>query len=301
MENIKSIVNVKNIQISVIIPAYNAENFISQAIDSVLRQTLKPLEIIVVNDGSTDNTNRVLDSYRENVVYIEQINSGVSAARNKGIKKAKGNWLAFLDADDYWESDKLEKQVFVIQSDTVLVHTAYQNEFLENRLGYSVKKPDKSALCGCSVDVLQALFNGTIPNTCSVLARTADVVCAGMFDGGLNYSEDYDLWIRLAGRGSFMYVDDVLTHYRHHSTQATAKRNASYLGHMKVVLKNENIFREILGLTVNEFRIKVAYKYSILANDLLRKGSFWLSMRFFLRSLFMYPPAAFFCFKLLLK
>lgn len=96
--------------ISVVIPAYNAEKFIRRSLDSVISQIYSPVQIIVVNDGSSDRTASIIEEY-ENVVLINQENSGVSNARNSGIEKAKGHWIAFLDADDQWESEHLQNAV----------------------------------------------------------------------------------------------------------------------------------------------------------------------------------------------
>ena len=100
----------KDFQISVIIPAYNCERFVEEAIHSVIHQSLKPFEIIVVDDGSTDSTKEKIAVFKDAVRYIYQSNSGSSVARNRGIREAKGNYFSFLDADDIWVHEKLEKQ-----------------------------------------------------------------------------------------------------------------------------------------------------------------------------------------------
>ncbi|MGI8668594.1 MAG: glycosyltransferase family 2 protein, partial [Aridibacter sp.] len=102
--------------VSVIIPAYNAEQFISQTIESVLGQTLKDFEIVVVDDGSTDETAGIAESYGAPVRCIRKTNGGVSRARNTGIEHAVGKYIAFLDADDLWEPTKLEKQVALLDA-----------------------------------------------------------------------------------------------------------------------------------------------------------------------------------------
>ena len=99
----------KNCLISVVVPVYNGERYIAEAIDSVLAQEYKNIEIIAVNDGSTDGTEKILRSYA-NVRYLHQSRKGVSAARNKGIKCSSGEFIAFLDADDLWTKDKLKIQ-----------------------------------------------------------------------------------------------------------------------------------------------------------------------------------------------
>ncbi|MGO9687474.1 MAG: glycosyltransferase family 2 protein, partial [Syntrophobacteraceae bacterium] len=97
--------------VSVVIPTYNRERFVDKAINSVLSQSFNDYEIIVVDDGSTDETPRVLASYKDRVKYIYQKNSGVSSARNAGIREARGEWVAFLDSDDKWKTDYLLTQI----------------------------------------------------------------------------------------------------------------------------------------------------------------------------------------------
>ncbi|MHC4172905.1 MAG: glycosyltransferase family 2 protein [Planctomycetota bacterium] len=104
----------KNISVSVIIPTYNRANFVTKAIDSILAQNYKDYEIIVVDDGSTDNTQEVLNAYRDRISYIYQDNAGVSAARNTGIRASCGEWIAFLDSDDRWMPEKLELQMRLV-------------------------------------------------------------------------------------------------------------------------------------------------------------------------------------------
>lgn len=107
-------------QISVIIPVFNAERYLSEAIESVLMQAVKPLEIIVVNDGSTDESEKIANTFKNDICYFFQENKGAAVARNLGIKMAKGSLLAFLDADDLWTAHKLELQVKALEEDSEL-------------------------------------------------------------------------------------------------------------------------------------------------------------------------------------
>ncbi|MDA3787608.1 MAG: glycosyltransferase family A protein, partial [Desulfobacula sp.] len=114
----------KHTRISAVIPAYNSANFLSFAINSILKQTQPVDEIIVVDDGSTDETAQVLKHFGNKIICIYQHNAGPSAARNKGIEYAKGDWVAFLDADDQWVSTKIEKQVRLIEKNPEIVLVA---------------------------------------------------------------------------------------------------------------------------------------------------------------------------------
>ncbi|MCC7306770.1 MAG: glycosyltransferase family 2 protein, partial [Acidobacteria bacterium] len=116
-------------KVSVIIPTYNYGRFLREAVDSALGQTVAPHEVIVVDDGSTDDSAQILASYGDRISHVRQQNQGVGAARNKGAEVATGEFLAFLDADDYWALTKLEKQLakFAEDPDIGLVHCGYQN------------------------------------------------------------------------------------------------------------------------------------------------------------------------------
>ena len=127
-----------NSLVSAIIPTYNSVNYISEAINSVLNQTYKNCEIIVVDDGSTDNTRKTVENYirkyPHKIKYFYQENKGPSAARNKGIKEARGNYIAFLDSDDLWLPDKLEKQISLFMKDVSLKLT-YCGGYYEDEEG----------------------------------------------------------------------------------------------------------------------------------------------------------------------
>ena len=207
--------------VSVVIPAYNAARFVRQAIDSVLHQTHAPLEVLVVDDGSQDDTPEIVESYADGAVrLIRQPNQGPSAARNTGIAAARGTLIAFLDADDSWLPDKLARQVALLAAhpsaafcitDERLVGedgTVFQESYLAEAL-FRDGKPDGPAL----VDKpLTRLMAGTFVGTSTVCARTECVRAAGIFDVQLRLVEDRDMWIRLACQGPVGVVPEVLAH-----------------------------------------------------------------------------------------
>lgn len=108
----------RKMRVSVIIPVYNGELYVAEAIDSVLNQSLRAWEIIVVDDGSTDSSAEILDSYGDRIIVLKQPNGGTASARNAGIEKSRGDVIAFLDQDDYWTEDKLERQVKLLENDS---------------------------------------------------------------------------------------------------------------------------------------------------------------------------------------
>ncbi len=204
--------------ISVIIPAFNRAHTLPKALDSVLSQTLKPREIIVVDDGSTDETNAVLANY-PGLCIISQDNRGVSAARNVGIEKAGGDWIAFLDSDDEWLSDKLEKQWDAICNDDKLIcHT--DEIWIRNGQRVNPMKKHKK-------------FGGIIYERClplcvispsSVMIHRSVFEDVGVFDESLEVCEDYDLWLRICAKYSILFIDEpLIVKYGGHEDQLSRK------------------------------------------------------------------------------
>ena len=201
--------------ISVIIPTYNRANFILSAINSVLNQTYKDYEIIIIDDGSTDSTKEMLEQYKNAIVYIYQENSGVSAARNAGIKLAKGDWIAFLDSDDEWHDDYLSTQImhieqykdsvaFIANSNTIKFDGSIDNHFkgikilnlFKNRTCIHIKRPI-SFVVERGYWFLQ-----------STIIRKDVLIDAGLFDETISIAEDLDLISRVAQRGSITFCKE---------------------------------------------------------------------------------------------
>jgi glycosyltransferase involved in cell wall biosynthesis len=184
--------------VSVIIPAYNVAGIVGRAIDSALAQTVSPLEIIVVDDGSRDETASVVEAYGGKVRLIRQANAGPAAARNRGARDAAGEWLAFLDADDAWLPTKLERQLAYVGA---------------ARVGLV------ACLTSGSVDddniTLERLWNYNYIGMSGVLVRRAAFEEVGGFDEdpGLISAEDYNLWLRIAMRWEIAMVRERLFVY----------------------------------------------------------------------------------------
>lgn len=186
-------------RVSVIIPTYNCDRYIAQAIDSVLGQTYRDYEIIVIDDGSTDNTPQVLQPYSNRIRYIRQQNYGVSVARNRGIESAKGELVAFLDSDDFFLPDKLAAQVAVFdtQPELGIVHSGWRRvdgsgqPIKDEELWDRVPKLDLEAW-------LRWKPIGTMG---TLMFRRHWLLEAGGFQPGLGHAEDVDLVLRLALRG----------------------------------------------------------------------------------------------------
>jgi len=195
--------NKNQICISVVIPTYNSGPFIARAIDSVLNQTLAPCEIIVVDDGSTDNTAQVVKKY-DNVKYIHQQNAGASVARNTGIEAATGNWIAFLDADDEWMANNLELQTELLKRNPQLVWT-FANYMSclcdENRKGPRMEPSKAKNLLGDKDffdNYLEAFNQKCHGCTITMLVKKDVLIECGMFLVGQKVANDQDMWFRIA-------------------------------------------------------------------------------------------------------
>lgn len=201
--------------VSVIIPAYNYGRFIGQAIDSVLAQTYPVKEIIVVDDGSTDDTFNVLAKYGQAVRALRQQNRGPAAARNEGAKNASGELLAFLDADDVWLSDKLTKQVRkLLEGKFGLVHCGLR---VVDHCGRTLRDELDGMQGWVYADILrweQRVVLG--PGSTSLVPRRIYVDELGGMDESLQVSEDLELVCRLARRYQIGFVAEPLVMYRQH-------------------------------------------------------------------------------------
>ncbi len=205
----------ENPTVSVIIPAYNAAEFIGETLDSVFAQTSTRFEVIVINDGSSDTEEleQVLHRYPANLRYIKQENQGAGAARNAGLRAATGEFVAFLDADDTWVRGFLEKQIELLRSskaDLVFADALlFGDSRLEGRTFMQMDPPQGEV----TVENLLAVKVTILTST--VLARKASILDVGLFDVSLRRGQDFDLWLRLAKAGArFACTRDVLAHHR---------------------------------------------------------------------------------------
>lgn len=201
--------------ISVVIPAYQIAPYVAETLDSVFAQTLKDFEVIIVNDGSPDTgeLERALEPYRERITYIRQENAGAGAARNRGVREARGEFVAFLDGDDLWNSDYLEKQLkFVREGNYDLV---YADALLFGDSPIAGKTYMQTAPSEGPVTFISLLRNDCNVITSGVVARRAAVIEAGLFDETLRNAQDFEMWTRMAKRGARLaYQRKVLLRYR---------------------------------------------------------------------------------------
>lgn len=213
-------------RVSVIIPSYNCESFLAQTLDSVFAQDINDLELIVVDDGSTDATRSIAASYSPRVKLIEQENAGVCVARNRGIQAASGDYICLMDHDDYWFPNKLSLQLaqFGQNPDVGVVYSAF-SLWLPDASG-TFPAPDQ--LVEKDVDGVDEEYSGWIYHlflldcwmlTSTAMFRREVFERCGVFDPSLPYSEDWDLWLRISLEYPFMKLRNATTLYRQHPKQ----------------------------------------------------------------------------------
>jgi glycosyltransferase involved in cell wall biosynthesis len=199
--------------VSVIIPTYNRSNLVTRAVDSVLQQTYPNHEVIVVDDGSTDDTRQVLASYKDRITYIYQKNSGNAVARNTGIRAARGKWIAFLDSDDVWLPEKLSRQMEILTrssakvSYTNIIWNSGDEDILSKNQGHEDYNYEGKTFD----EPFDLLFFESGHKVLSTLIVERNLLCrVGCFDERVKYHEDVRLCLRLAFETSFAYVNEPL-------------------------------------------------------------------------------------------
>ena len=246
--------------ISVIIPVFNRERLLKRAIESVLGQTYKKYELIVVDDGSVDNSLEIAKSYKEAIV-IEKTNGGVSSARNFGAKHARGEWLAFLDSDDEWLPLKLDKQIELINEEVHLIHT--EEHWIRN--GSFVNQPKAYKKGGGDQFEKSLKLCAISPST--VLLRKSLFDQFGGFREDYPVCEDYDLWLKIVSMHKVALVDEPLINkYAGHEEQLSFQYKAMdywRVKSMKWILDNRELSTEKLE------SLKAVLKKKI---DILEKG-----------------------------
>jgi glycosyltransferase involved in cell wall biosynthesis len=230
--------------VSVVIPTYNTSNFLIKAIQSVINQTYKNWELIIVDDGSTDQTRQIVEEFQKKdsrIKYFFQNNKGQGAARNLGIKNASGNYIAFLDSDDEFFENKLErvishfekdKNIGFIYTDAIII-----GDYLYKKRRSEIVTPYSGGI------YIKLLFNNFITTSTVIVKREVLQNC-GLFDESdlLRNFEDYDLWLRIAKKYKIEYIPEVLTKY-YFVPKITSwkKRRRAYKAMIYIYYKNLKI------------------------------------------------------------
>lgn len=242
-------------KVSVIIPTYNRAHYIRETIDSVLAQTYPDYEIIVVDDGSTDKTAEVLKHYNGRIrYYCFPENKGISAARNFAIEQARGKYIAFLDDDDLWMPEKLEKQVAVLENNPELAFVC-SGAYVIDAHGEVTARWCRAG----AQETFECLYDQNFVLNLTVILRRECFAAVGGFDPKLPSTQDYDLWLRLAKRYKFSYVDSCLAKYRLHPQNLSKNIDRRLRQHLMIINKKE--ICQGLGFWTRRIRMAKAYYY----------------------------------------
>ncbi|MGH2317096.1 glycosyltransferase family 2 protein [Planococcus sp. SE5232] len=258
-----------NDKVSVIIPTYNRSELLKKAVESLKNQSHQNFEIIIIDDFSTDDTATVVKEMEDDrIIYLKHdINKGGSEARNTGIKRATGNFIGFLDSDDQWLPQKLEKQLgrFEEQPDVGVVYTGVQVVNENNQ-------PTRKIVPEYRGDILPKLFESNcIDTTSSVLVRKEVLDQVQGFDAGLPSCQDWDLYIRLAQVTKFDFVKDNMVLFYHHSGERITTNKKSVLnGHLSIFEKYKALAVKQQKSTFHRFVLtiwKVVFRTGIIGQN----------------------------------
>ncbi len=264
--------------VSVIIPCHNYGRFVSEAVTSALAQTCQPVDVIVVDDGSTDDTPDRLQAFGSRIRHIRQENQGVSAARNSGVGHSRGEWVAFLDADDFWHPQKLEVQFRSMQ-------TLDGVDFFGGPAPSKALPEALSALSPARKIGVRDFLVSTPLGLSSVVVRRECALAVGGFDREFSAAADRDMWLRLAARYSAATIASPCWHYRLHAEQMNRDPRRMFNELQKILRKffaAHPRYREYerLAWAFVHFDAAIAYRES---------GSRWLALSHLLRSLASHP------------
>jgi glycosyltransferase involved in cell wall biosynthesis len=216
-------INAKIPKVSIVIPIYNGSNYMREAIDSALNQTYQNIEVIVVNDGSSDNTEEIALSYGDKIRYYSKANGGVSTALNLGIQKMTGDYFCFLPHDDVFALDKIEKQIRTIKEsnqDEAIVWSGW-DMYIQNEHRYKkvIMPYENATIENMTKGIYPMLFS--LITIVTVLFPKNYLDKTGEFDPTLSTAQDYDMMFRTFEGRNTIYLEEELVHYRWHSEQGT--------------------------------------------------------------------------------
>jgi glycosyltransferase involved in cell wall biosynthesis len=255
--------------VSVVIPAYNASRYVEDALKSVLGQNYPSLQVIVVNDGSTDNTLEVLSRFKDRIQIIDKVNEGSATARNAAFRVARGKYIAFLDSDDFWLPGKLETQIrYMEAAPSVGVTYGLFDKRTESKdekidmektfadFEYLTASHDAELIPDWSGWIYRKMLFESLPHTITVVMRADLVANVGYFDEGLRRGQDYDYWIRLSRVTEFHKLAKKMAVYRIHGENITKRVMLvnSELAVVKKAIKQWG-YRDVDGSLISEKEI----------------------------------------------
>ena len=267
-----------NVEVSIILPTYNRAHLIKRAVNSVLNQSYKDFEMIIVDDNSTDNTIEIINSINDERINVirHDTNKGPSAARNNGIRISRGEFIAFLDSDDEWLAKNLEKQVSVFKNADSIVGMVYVGMLnINGEQKKYIPPPHVTRREGNLYSDL--LTDPTIVYPSTTTIRKRCLLEVGMFDEHFRAGEDWDLWIRLAKHYHFKYIDELLVINYAVSDSITHKENYRLSQSYKMIL--EKHYEEIA-----EDKKTLASYYIVMGHALSSENELKKGRQYFIRA-----------------
>jgi glycosyltransferase involved in cell wall biosynthesis len=288
--------------VSVIIPAFNNAQYITECVESVENQTYQNIEIIIIDDGSTDNTENIvkdLQSKHHNITYKKISNSKSPAARNAGIAMAKGEFVASIDSDDAWPPYKIEEQVaeLIKYPDAIVLGEVHQftvNDSGERVWGNKITLPTTS---GNYLDTILNLSVHKVVNFNTYLMRTSNMRSNGLWDPQFLTAHDWELWARLGKKYKFIHMNKVYQFYRKHDKSTTTARKNSYSfslkyqlmmielhlekgikGYFKKCIFKKRRYEEIINILLYRNELREAAKQFLSAIRDVHVFLFWLAL-----------------------
>jgi len=269
-------------KVSVIIPTYNRASLVKEAIESVLSQTYDNFEIIVIDDGSTDNTRELLGPYKNKINYIFMKNMGVSAARNEGIKKSKGDYITFLDSDDLWSANKLEEEIKYFDENPK-AKVCYTDEiWFRNGARVNPRKKHYKP----SGEIFLELLPLCRISASSIMIKREVIEDIGLFDDTMPVCEDYDYWLRIALKYTICFIDQPLIIKRNglgqNLSQMYCGMDMFRVKSMENILKNNKVINEYKKEIFNE----IIKKSKILKGGAIKRGKMFRFIKYFYKNLY---------------
>ena len=253
--------------ISVVIPTYNRKELLKRSIDSVINQTIKPSEIIIVDDGSNDGTEAMVKKKYDSLKLIQQKNKGASAARNSGIRASSGEWICFLDSDDEWKNDKLEKQIAAVANNLDYKFFHSNEIWIKNGKRINQKKKHKKY----GGDIFKKCLDMCRISPSSVLIEKNIFEEIGFFNENLVVCEDYELWLRICDKYEVFFIDEPLIFkYGGHQGQLSYSIDSIECHRIKAL---EYLLSTGLSKENRDYTIQMLInKISIYLNGLKKRG-----------------------------
>lgn len=275
--------------VSVVIPAYNYARFLPAAIESVLSQTYRPLELIVVDDGSTDDTPAVVAAYGDRIRSIRKVNGGLSAARNTGIQAGQGEYFAFLDADDLWMPDKLAQQVAVFEQHPEAGCVGCGVVLVDGNLKPCGQSSHADLIGPPEQRVRKVLLRREWVggSGSGALVKRAVLERVGLFDEELTAAEDWDMWLRIVEQFPVCNARAPLVQIRRHFTGTF--RNAEKMERNQLAVFHKQIGRtpQVLGASLRRQVLAMIWADSAL--ERMFAGAHWSAASRLLRALWAWP------------